>query len=639
MRNELFGVFGDRADLDRVTTTERFARVVETPRATVGVRDLGYGLPNRTAVYETDDGDGAAVVWGEVVSETGRSTAERLYHRVGAVGRDAFAELNGSYLAFVDRPDDSDPVVVTDPIRSWECFYTDAPGVRVFGSDAARVAKAVSNPAVDGRTVAEVTHFGVAFGDDTAFSELGRVPFDGYLTPESTGELRRFVYDPQPPEAFETGDYAAELAARLERAIERRTGMPGRTGLMLSGGYDSRLLLSESPDVDVGYTMGDPGAGEVAVASRLADQYGVDHETLEVTPRYLDLRPEVIQYTGGVRESLHIHHRGNNVDIDADSMLHGALFDTLFRGFFLPERGVELFGRTFPLSGLDPDPDVPAYFAEKLGCLGGRDPSAVEDCEYLSADSARAFAREVIEPAFEAGYDRCENRHNAVDLLGIKLKPTLAFRTHLADHYVESLVAADSELLEWHLKTPPEHRTDETWLDAIGKLDSELLRHSPPDRPHRSFRLNEIERVVRGALPLVSEFDRPWPDRRELYEQNDLDRKLFPGYDEVHGLPARVKLRMNDLTTWIEFATGEPRCTPDQLLRPPEGEQAVAPRTDGGWSARNGDVDGGVDDANDGPDRRRPDPADGAGSSPRGPVTPSGPTGPTGPSGPSGPSR
>ncbi|WP_049894663.1 asparagine synthase-related protein [Halogranum rubrum] len=560
MQNELFGVFGSRADFERFCNPARFNTVVETDQATIGVRDVGYGLPGRTVAH--DDETGTCVVWGEVVSETGASPAKELLRRYAEVGDDAFDLLNGSYLAYVEH--DGDAQLVTDAIRSWECYYTDAPEVRVFGTDAANVAQAVTNASLDEQALAEVTHFGVAFDEATVFDELERVPFDGYLTPESAGELSRFVYDPQPPSEF---DYATELAERLERAIERRIELPGRKGMLLSAGYDSRAILSQHPDLDVGYTLGTPEAAEVKVAKKLAAQYGIDHETLEVTERYLDVRPEVIQYSQGIRESLHIHHRGNNDEIEVDTVYHGMLFDTLFRGFFLPGKGLEMFDRTFPLQGLEPDPDVPQHFAKKLGFLGSEGSGA--DYDGLDERSADEFARDVIQPRYEACFDRADDPHNAIDLLGVKQKPTLPFRGHLADHYVESFVAVDRELLEWHLKTPPEHRNTRTFLQALEKLDPEILRHQPPDRPHHSFRMNQIEKFLREKLPGVKAFENPWPDRQELYDRNNLDQKLFPGYEEVHGLPPRVKLRMNDLTTWIEFATGESQCTPDELLRPP----------------------------------------------------------------------
>ena len=397
MQNELFGVFGDRADFERFCNPTRFNAVVETDQVTIGVRDLGYGLPGRTVAHE--DEVGTCVIWGEVVSETGVSPAKELLARYATVGDDAFDALNGSYLAYVEHGGDAQ--LVTDAIRSWECYFTDAPGVRVFGTDAANVAQAVPSASLDRQALTEVTHFGVAFDEATVFDELHRVPFDGYLTPETTGELSRFVYDPQPPETF---DYVTELAERLERAIQRRIDLPGRKGMLLSAGYDSRAILSQHPNLDVGYTLGTPDADEVKVAKRLAAQYGIDHETLEVTERYLDVRPEVIQYSQGIRESLHIHHRGNNDEIEVDTVYHGMLFDTLFRGFFLPEKGLEMFDRTFPLQGLEPDPDVAQHFAAKLGFLGSD--SDVTDCGMLDARSADEFARDVIEPRYEACFDR-----------------------------------------------------------------------------------------------------------------------------------------------------------------------------------------------------------------------------------------
>lgn len=573
MQNELFGVFGDRDDFERLCNPTCFNRVVETDQATVGIRDISYGLPGRSVAYE--DETGSCVIWGEVISETGNSSAKELLKRYAEVGDAAFDALNGSYLAYVEQGGDAR--LVTDPIRTWECFYTDATDVRVFGTDAAKVAGAIPDTTLNRQVLSEVTHFGVAFDDDTVFEELERVPFDGYLTPDEVGELSRFVYDPRPPEEF---DYAQELADRLRRAIDRRVGMPGRNGILLSAGYDSRAILSRHPKLDVGYTLGSPEASEVQVAAQLAEQYGIDHQPLAVTERYLDVRPEVIQYSQGIRESLHIHHRGNNDEIEVDTIYHGMLFDTLFRGFFLPRKGIEMFDRTFPLSGLDPDPDFPQHFAQQLGFVDG---DVFGRCELFDRDirSADEFVHDVIQPRYEACFDRADDPHNAMGLLGVKQKPTLPFRGHLADHYIESFVAVDRELLEWHLKTPPEHRNTQTFLQALELLDPNILRHQPPDRPHQSFQMNQLEKFLREKLPGVSAFEDPWPDRQELYDRNNLDQKLFPGYEEVHDLPPRLKLRMNDLTTWIEFSTGESRCTPDELLCPPTGFVSKG-RTDGG---------------------------------------------------------
>jgi hypothetical protein len=543
MNHQLFGVFGDRDDFSRFCTGNGFDTVVESDSATIGIRDVGYGIPGRTAVYEGDDG--ISIIWGEVVQETPQQPAERLLERYIESGLDAFCELNGSYLAFVEHADDA--LLVTDPIRSWEAFYTDAPGVRVFGTDAARVTRTIPELGLNGNTVAEVTHFGTSFSDSTVVSELNRIPFDGYLTADSAGELRRFVYRPQ------EFDYVGELAARLQRAIERRVSLPGRKALLVHAhtGWDARVVLSQHPTVDAMYTL---GASDTA--ADLAAQYGVDHAALPISERSLDVRPETIQYTQGIRESLPIQYLGDLNTIDADTIYHGALFDILFRGRFLPRRDTELFGWVTP-SRLDPDPDAVEHITSKLGYYGAE--TVLTSSQFIESDVAR-LPTELIEPSFESCWERADSVHNAVDLFSIKQTPHLAFRTHLADHFLESFIAADRELIEWHLTTPPEHRTDKTFHEALSMLDSKTFCHSPR---------TQIETVIRQIVPGLAPSKKSFPDLDALYAGNNLDEKLFPGYEEMHALPPRLKLRMNDLITWVEYATGEPRYTPDQLLVPP----------------------------------------------------------------------
>ncbi|MFC6962219.1 hypothetical protein [Halocatena marina] len=555
MNRQLFGVFGDRAEFSRLSAIEQFDHVIEGDSATVGIRDVGYGLPGRTTVYESDDG--ICLIWGEIIQETPQPPAKRLLERYAETGKSAFDELNGSYLAFVEHKNDA--LLITDPIRSWEAFYTDAPGVRAFGTDAAKVARTIPDPQLDDRTVAEIIHFGTSFSDSTVVTDLKRIPFDGYLTPDSVGELRRFVYRPK------EFDYVGELAARLQRAIERRVPLPGQKGLLLGPGCDSRIVLSQHPELDAAYTV-----GSSSTACTLAGRHGVEYAALPISERSLDIRPEVIQYTQGIRESVHIHHRGNTDAIDADTIYHGTLFDTLLRGQFLPAHEVELFGRTVTFDGLDPNPDITQHVKSRFGCAGAE--SIVSDDRFPDTDNEGRRPKDLVEPSFESCWDRTDSVYNAIDLFSIKQTPTLAFRTHLADHFLESFIAADRDLIEWHLTTPPEYRTERTFRAALERLDATVLGPTSPVRIRSQHHPIEgfLERIVPDRAPFgngSSSTSNPSAvDLDTIYETDSLDQKLFPGYDEIHSLPARVKLRMNDLITWIEYATGEPRYTPDQLL-------------------------------------------------------------------------
>ncbi|MFC7045285.1 asparagine synthase-related protein [Halobacteriaceae archaeon GCM10025711] len=559
MKKELFGVFGDRETFSRLRSERSFDRVVSGDVATVGVRDVGIGIPGRTSVYEGPEG--VCVVWGEVYPPqfNRAQPAEWLLDRYAEAGADALSELNGSFLAFVEH--DGEAFVATDPVRTRDCFFTDTADGRVFGTDATRVARAMDDHAVDEQGFLEFVHLGVVLGDRTVYEHLTRTPFDGYLTPSSTGTLDRFVYEPR------EFDYADELARRIERAVRRRADQPGRSGLLLSAGYDSRMVLATQPSIEETYTLGEPDAPEVAVARRLADQYDAEHTTLVTNERYLNTDEDVIRYTQGVRESLHVHHGGHEREMDVDTMYHGLLFDTLLRGYFLPEDTVEIFDATIPLNRLDPDPDPVAHLRKKLGFMAASD-RIFPGCEATGASSLDEFVDDTIGPVLDDNRERADSVYNAIARFGIQNQPSMAFHTHLADQYLESFVAVDAELLDWHLKTPPEHRNERTFLRALKQLDDDILEHRPPDRPTDSFRLNQAEKYLRRKLPGLKPFGAPWPDRDEVYDHYDLDYKLFPDSPAVHDLPVRLKLRINDLTRWMNDAEDDAVLAPDEALCP-----------------------------------------------------------------------
>ena len=554
---ELFGLYGPQDRFERVRSLEEFDRLLRGESVTVGVSDPAIGIPGRTALYRSDEG--FCVVWGEAFSPSDAegSVAAWLFDRYGAVGIDAFSEINGSYVAVIEA--DGEAVVVTDPIRSWECFVAESPRGRVFGTDAAAVARSLPTPTVDRRGLREFVHFGVVLGDRTLVRGVERLPFDAALFERRTESLTRFVYDPR------IVDHTGELARRLERAVDRRSGYPRPGGMLMSAGYDSRLLLATLADLDVCYTLGEPDDPEVATARRLCEQYGKRHRTLPVTEAYLDARPEVVRRTNGVRESIHVHHRGSAAGITAPTIYHGLLLDSLLRDHYLPRDQIAVLHKRFPLDRLDARPDVAERFARKLDFAGG-------DGRLLVRADGPETPEGFLEEAIEAEFDRClgrsESIHNAMALMGVRLKPALPFRTDLAADHVESLVAADSELLDWHLTTPPEFRNDETYQAALELIDPAIFDHRPPDRPHRSYQLNQLEKFLRRLTPGLEPFATPWPDRDRIYRENDLDRRLFPDRPDLHELSPRTKLRINDARVWLGSVLDDGTSV-DELIRSP----------------------------------------------------------------------
>ncbi|MFP9190340.1 hypothetical protein [Natronosalvus vescus] len=548
MNKELFGVFGGRETFERFRSVSEFDAVLTGSSITVGIRDPGLGTPGWSARYESDAG--TCVVWGEAYAPSGgTNTARWLLERVETDGPDAFESFNGSYLAVVD-PADGDAFVATDPVRSRECFYTNEPGVRLFGTDAATVAATLGEPTPRREGVLEFLHLGLILGTKTAVEGMHRLPLDSRLTATDVDSFDRFVYSPR------EFNYVEELASRLERALDRRSILPGRKGLLLSAGYDSRIFLSAIPDLEVSYTVGSLDAQEVAGAKRVSTQYGVDHVAFQPDDRYLYADRSKVQYSQGMKESLHIHHAGYTDEMAVDTIYHGLLSDTFYRGHFTAQDGVDVLGKRVPFERLDPDPNPVDVLLQKYGY--DRDASR-ELTDRLAIDvDPEAFVREAVGNEVESVSHRAATTQNNLTCCGIANQPSVPFHNHLADNFFASFLATDIELLEWHLQTPPAHRTTETFLRACERIDPELLRHHPPDRPHRTTLLNEVEGFVRRKTPFITSFEPPWPDRRHLFEQYNLDQRLLPDLEHVHTLPARHKLRINDIGTWLEHWSTDP---------------------------------------------------------------------------------
>lgn len=559
MNRELFGVFGSIETFDRFRSRDEFDEILTGSTITVGIRDSDLGTHGWSAQYADDTG--CCIIWGEVYVPGDESNAARwLLEQYESHGTDALSGLNGSYLAVLDSETSDEAFVATDPVRSRECFYTDDPGVRVFGTDSATVGRTVVEPTIDRNGVLEFLHLGVALGEKTAVTELDRLPIDSRLTPTSLESLDRFVYQPQ------SFDYVDELATRLKRAFRRREALPGRKGVLLSAGYDSRIILSQIGDIEHCYTVGAPDAQEVQGAKRLADQYDASHTAFPPDERYLRPDESKIQYSHGIKESLHIHHAGYTDAIDVDTMYHGLLSDTFFRGHFTAERTVDVLDKRIPTGRLDHDPNPVEVLLEKFGYSREASLDLAERTSF--GVDPETFVREALADEVDSKGSHAGTIQNTISCVGIANQPSIPFHNHLSDHFVTSFLATDRELIDWHLRTPPAHRTTETFLQACEQLDGDILRHRPPDRPYDSTLLNEIEGFVRRKTPFLPSFQPPWPDRETLFDRHEFDQRLLSDVTHVHQLPARHKLRLTDLRGWLECWAG-PRTQPLSWLSPP----------------------------------------------------------------------
>lgn len=110
--------------------------------------------------------------------------------------------------------------------------------------------------------------------------QSGRVSLVSYWTPS---------FEPEQPR-LAAAEYAEHLLVLLRQAVNRCMSRPQRTGVLLSGGLDSRLLAGlvgpQHFPVDT-FTRSIPGCDDARLAQQVADRLGTRHHFLEILPDFL----------------------------------------------------------------------------------------------------------------------------------------------------------------------------------------------------------------------------------------------------------------------------------------------------------------------------------------------------------------
>jgi asparagine synthetase B (glutamine-hydrolysing) len=263
----------------------------------------------------------------------------RLYLREGA---DVVERLNGHFTLVVCRRAERHVSIVTDPF-GYRALFLAARGRRLVFASEMKAILAVwhTTPAVDDLALVESLRLGWPLADHTWLEPIRMAaPGSWYaLTPSGTAQRRYFRFrlrQRERPRAL--ADHSERLGELLRRAVRRAIAGPGRVGLALSGGLDSRaMLLAAAADdrkPDLAYTFGAGASRDVRYAGQLADIAGVPHLHLSYEPGYLGrlLAPIVwrteglLPFSTATFTSLHFHPV---LAERADVLLYGHAGDAL----------------------------------------------------------------------------------------------------------------------------------------------------------------------------------------------------------------------------------------------------------------------------------------------------------------------
>jgi len=281
---------------------------------------------------------------------------------------------------------------------------------------------------LDPRAVGDYVTFGFLWGDKTLLKTVKLLSPGSLLTYswfDGTYRLERYS---RIAELFSSSsrsreEYVEAVCDAFNRAAHRDLSGPPCVGLSLSGGLDSRTILSTARGARVPlttYTLGAKGCADEVIAERLSRIAGTSHRFFELDARYLaDYLPQT-QRMVSLTDGMYLSH-------GLTEMLALAFLEKTGIGVLVRGHGGELAkaGLAWPLETDEQvyrcagKTDLIAYLAQRLN--------------YLSRGIAfkDLFPNDWVEAVEGAGRDSLEEA-----LAGVELGPAdLCGYLYLAEHY------------------------------------------------------------------------------------------------------------------------------------------------------------------------------------------------------------
>lgn len=244
------------------------------------------------------------------------SDPERLLRLYEARGEDFARELNGAFAAAIWDGPARKLVVANDRIGLVPVYYARRGDGLIFGGGArALLADPAVSRQIDPLAIGQFLTFQHPLGDRTFLADVRLLPGSSVLTFQDGRLNVRRYWDLRYAEhhTFRSeADYVDELLHLLRQAVKRQARDSLPTGVLLSGGLDSRVLLaflSEAVrDKLFSFTWGVPGCDDARYAREVSAIAGAENHFFELKPDYLlALAEKSVRLTDGMGSVVNLH--------------------------------------------------------------------------------------------------------------------------------------------------------------------------------------------------------------------------------------------------------------------------------------------------------------------------------------------
>jgi asparagine synthase (glutamine-hydrolysing) len=226
------------------------------------------------------------------------------------------SELKGAFCAAIIDTTTDDVVLITDRLGCYPLYWFQLGDRFVFASELRAALRAHPRPSLNPQAVADLLKFAFPMGDKTLAAGVDLVPAASIVVYHgSTGKVTIESYaslaDLFKPSGIGEADYFESVKAAFSQSMERATAGNHRYGLSLSGGLDTRVMLSALDRLKCPlstFTLGGRGCADEVIANELSRMAGTKHRFVALDNHYLDDLYSTVDRMVALTDGMYVSH-------------------------------------------------------------------------------------------------------------------------------------------------------------------------------------------------------------------------------------------------------------------------------------------------------------------------------------------
>ena len=372
---------------------------------------------------------------------------------------------------------------------------------------------------------------------------------------------------------------AEQLSILLKNSVKNKTSDSGiKLGMFLSGGLDSRIILSSFENPPTCFTFGVTENNESKVAKNVARIVNAPHYFIKLpSDPYSEKINEMVYLGGGMYVFDHSIFYGHSREVQnyANVLFHGHGIDYMFQGMYVPSKPFKIWNKNSPYLKIRRlSQDLVHDFLHNIPFRLKFDLISYIKKEYRSKLYDSLYNS--IEQIFSQGKDFCNTPYDFWEYGIIHSLSRHYPNTNLssiASCAEQRTIVFENSIFDFYLSLPNKHRinskiarkTLEIMNPELSRLKLANNNFSASDGPFlRTLNLSvdkfaRISGIRRNSVYAATAEDRTWPDRGRMFNVNNNLRRHALDMVNSESLSTISFLDMEKINTSIKDWCDKPK--------------------------------------------------------------------------------